>query len=453
MDSAGNFVITWSSWSGQDGDEAGIFGQRLSNLSFPIGGEFQVNATTTGVQSFSDIVVDSAGNFVVVWESPDASYDGVFARSFLADGTPLSDEFQVNSYTTFDQDDATVALTSTGYVVAWSETASGRIGVRTVEIDGGNGIPTLGTEMYVAGDGRTTRPAIDTAADGSFVLAYQDADDGLFDLGVGAQRFDSSGTPIGTPFRVNAYTTGSQQTPSVAVKPNGDFIVVWADLHNRQIRQRRYAADGTPQADERKAGVLDGTFDLRFPSVVANDDGTFFIIWETFNEQMQGGDFSGSGIAGRLFATNGNPIGPKIRVNDDVVSSQRNPALAGDGNHNYIVSWDQSSGQDGDGNSVEARLFGPPLSLSTTTTTSSTTTTTVSTTTTTLPADSCGDVNGDGRITASDALAALFAAVGTIICDPCLCDTDGSGVITATDALRILQAAVGQPVALNCQAC
>jgi hypothetical protein len=165
---------------------------------------------------------------------------------------------------------------------------------------------------------------------------------------------------------------------------------------------------------------------------------------------MPGGDFSGSGVAGRLFAANGNPIGPKIRVNDDIVSSQRNPALAGDGNHNYIVTWDQSSGQDGDGDSVEDRLFGPPLSLSTTTTTSSTTSTS---TTSTLPPMTCGDANGDGRITASDALAALVAAVGLSSCDPCLCDADGSGVLTASDALRILQAATGQAVVLSCAAC
>jgi hypothetical protein len=56
-------------------------------------------------------------------------------------------------------------------------------------------------------------------------------------------------------------------------------------------------------------------------------------------------------------------------------------------------------------------------------------------------------------ITATDALAALRAAVGAYICPDCLCDVDQSGTTTATDALRLMQSAVGQPVELDCVSC
>jgi hypothetical protein len=62
----------------------------------------------------------------------------------------------------------------------------------------------------------------------------------------------------------------------------------------------------------------------------------------------------------------------------------------------------------------------------------------------------CGDANDDGAITATDALAALSAAVGIGECEPARCDTDGSGAVTASDALAILSAAVGIPVVLAC---
>jgi hypothetical protein len=65
----------------------------------------------------------------------------------------------------------------------------------------------------------------------------------------------------------------------------------------------------------------------------------------------------------------------------------------------------------------------------------------------------CGDANGDGMISATDALIGLGAAVGTGMCMACRCDVDNSGMTSATDALAILQAAVGQPVSLNCPAC
>ncbi|MBI5507002.1 MAG: hypothetical protein HY899_19620 [Deltaproteobacteria bacterium] len=47
----------------------------------------------------------------------------------------------------------------------------------------------------------------------------------------------------------------------------------------------------------------------------------------------------------------------------------------------------------------------------------------------------CGDATGDGRITASDALRVLQAAVGIGTCSEHVCDFNGSGAVTASDAL------------------
>ncbi len=62
----------------------------------------------------------------------------------------------------------------------------------------------------------------------------------------------------------------------------------------------------------------------------------------------------------------------------------------------------------------------------------------------------CGDFNGDGDISATDALGVLNAAVGIASCDVEDCDIDGSGSVSATDALSALKAAVGQEVVLAC---
>jgi hypothetical protein len=65
----------------------------------------------------------------------------------------------------------------------------------------------------------------------------------------------------------------------------------------------------------------------------------------------------------------------------------------------------------------------------------------------------CGDVTGDGKLTATDALVALRSAVGSGSCQPCVCDVNESGGVNASDALAILRAGVGQPVALDCEDC
>jgi hypothetical protein len=78
-------------------------------------------------------------------------------------------------------------------------------------------------------------------------------------------------------------------------------------------------------------------------------------------------------------------------------------------------------------------------------------TTTTTTSTTLPPPRACGDVDGDGEVRASDALAVLRAAVG--LGEPCpvsVCDAAGGGSVRASDALRVLQVAVGRDVPLLC---
>ena len=58
----------------------------------------------------------------------------------------------------------------------------------------------------------------------------------------------------------------------------------------------------------------------------------------------------------------------------------------------------------------------------------------------------CDDVNGDGVVTAADAVIALEIASGGRPCDAATlaaADVDGDGVVTSLDALMILQAAAG----------
>lgn len=97
---------------------------------------------------------------------------------------------------------------------------------------------------------------------------------------------------------------------------------------------------------------------------------------------------------------------------------------------------------------INTPVAGPGCETLTTSTTA--TSTTVSSTTSTLATTPCGDLNGDGKVTASDALAVLQAAVGLSSCDPVSCDVDGNGETSAADALRVLQYAVGDSVTLPC---
>ena len=114
--------MAWPSF-GQDGSDFGVFAQRYASSGVPLGGEFRVNTYTTGYQAVRSLASDSAGNFVVVWQSmnQDGSGFGVFGQRYASTGAPLGAEFRVNTYTTGSQIAPSVASDPAGhFVVAWS---------------------------------------------------------------------------------------------------------------------------------------------------------------------------------------------------------------------------------------------------------------------------------------------------------------------------------------------
>src|SRR5262245_2101345 len=119
---ASNFVVVWSS-DGQDGDHTGAVGRLFDAAGTPLGGEFAINAATTGYQDRVLVGSNAAGNFVVAWTefiSFTASYE-IRARRFDSSGTPQGGDILVNTFTTGTQAASPVALDSAGnFVVVWT---------------------------------------------------------------------------------------------------------------------------------------------------------------------------------------------------------------------------------------------------------------------------------------------------------------------------------------------
>ena len=148
----------------------------------PLGGQFQVNTYTTDNQQAPAVAALAPGGFVVVWQSygsagTDSDLASLQMRRFDAAGAPLGDDFQVNTDTTGFQTYVDVAGDSTGgFVVAW----------------------------------HTRQPAPP------------------FDARASARRFGADGTPLGPEFPIPANQTGEQFSPAVAADRTGGFVVAWA---------------------------------------------------------------------------------------------------------------------------------------------------------------------------------------------------------------------------------
>jgi len=193
----GDFVVVWTSFgsSGSDGSYNSIQGRRFTASGVPLGAEFQVNTYTTGFQYAPDVARDAVGNFLVVWRSSGSSgsdSDGtsIQARLYDASGSPLGPDFQVNSETSGAQAAPAVAADPQGtFVVVWKgydATATyNRIKGRRYRPDGS----PIGDEFQVDSLSAASpdAPAVATDPDGNFLVAWQS---------LGSAGPDSSGTSI-----------------------------------------------------------------------------------------------------------------------------------------------------------------------------------------------------------------------------------------------------------------
>lgn len=324
VDSAGNFVVTWS---GQDGDGEGVYFRRFDATGQPLGPDIRVNSFTGGDQSFSTVAMDAVGNFVVAWTDAvqDGSGSGVYAKRFSAAGvaqqvpgeTPGVTEFRINSTTLHSQQYPSVAMDASGdFIVAWQSTAG------------------------------------------------QDSDS----WGVYAQRYRANGQQQGSEFLVNSFTAGQQRNPKVAVGASGDFVITWMSEGQSgsgwEVYAKRYDAAGVAQEVPGAPGQTEFRVNSSiageqlYSSVAADAAGNFVIIWFGDGPGGSGFDIYGKryNAAGVAQEVPGAPGQSEFRVNSSTGGDQVNPAVGLDGDGDFVVSWN-NPGQDGDGNGVYARRY------------------------------------------------------------------------------------------------
>ncbi len=199
----GGFVITWRSYN-QDGDSSGIYAQRYDDGGNVVGGEFQVNTYTYGYQYSASTTALADGGFVITWTSfsQDGSGYGIYAQRYDDGGNVVGGEFQVNTYTDSGQNaPSATTLNDGGFVITWQ--SDGQDNWNTFGIyaqrydDGGN---KVGGEFQVNTytSYNQLNPSITALIDGGFMITWQsDFQDSWNTFGIFAQSYDSEGNPLG----------------------------------------------------------------------------------------------------------------------------------------------------------------------------------------------------------------------------------------------------------------
>jgi len=361
---SGDFVVVWQSLN-QDGSGYGIFAQRFGSNGAPAGSEFQVNTYTTYDQRYPSVSLSDAGDFVVVWQSAgqDGSGYGVFAQRFDSAGAPDGSEFQVNTYTSSNQRYPSVFENSLhDFVVVWhsaTQDGSGN-GIFAQRFDSAGA--ALGPEFQVNTFTTSQQLYASVAgnASGDFVVVWESYSQDGSGYGIFGQSFDSSGSPVGSEFQVNSYTTGQQFYPKVAMDGAGDFAVVWeADASGSSYFDavgRFFDSTGAPMGPDFLVSSST-TFDQSYPAIAANDAGNFTVVWSSYAQ-----DGSAYGVFGRRFDSLGAPASGEFQANTFTTGYQIAPTVALSADGGFVVAW-ESDFVDGSTTGIAAQRFGPPFSI------------------------------------------------------------------------------------------
>jgi hypothetical protein len=183
-------------------------------------------------------------------------------------------------------------------------------------------------------------------------------------LALGLSISASAGpTPQGAPFRVSSCTAACpQQTPAVAGSTSGAFLTVWkgaSPTDPNGVSGRFFTSKGNPRSADFLANK-DFVQDQYDPAVASDAQGNFIMVWsEVVNRNSE--------IKGRLYRVNGTPVGPPFLVSQDqagtpTIPADFNPVVAAtkDG---FVVAWmnllPAGTGFPGTTPQVLARKLGP----------------------------------------------------------------------------------------------
>jgi VCBS repeat-containing protein len=206
---------------------------------------------------------------------------------------------------------------------------------------------------FTSGD--QNMPSVTALPNGFVVTWTSNGQDGSLQ-GVYGQRFDADGKPVGPEFLVNTSTAEGQQRPSTTALSDGGFVVTWStyDITGAVdgVYGQRYNSTGQRIGSEftvntAKNGLQQG------PSVAALEDGGFVVTWQSgpfdFQQQSLGQDGSGAGVFGQRFNAAGQAVGAEFRANTYTTDFQGTQWVTALKDGGFVVTW-QSGGMASDSN-------------------------------------------------------------------------------------------------------
>ncbi len=340
LGAAGGYVV-WQD-NATDGDGLGVSARAINSSFSPVvARSFRVNVNGTGNQEHPKAVLLADGGAIFVWQGGALGQQDIYARVLSADGTFLTDDLLVNSYTQGQQERPTATLLKNGNVlVVWSsyDQDGSMQGIYGQQLSARGEL--VGTEFrvnqYTPYNQRST--ALATLDNGDVMVTWV-SEQQRFELSadVYARRYDGNLNAKAGEFLVNS-TTNLCANPAISAAADGGFVVAWSQRRLSDIGAawdvvaRAYDSAGAKLGTEVRLNTY--TLGPQYMPRLARLEGLVMAVWTSDYQ-----DGSREGVYGRFVKATGEAAGAEFRVNTTTVSRQIHPVIASDGGDRFLVTW------------------------------------------------------------------------------------------------------------------
>lgn len=250
---------------------------------------------------------------------------------------------RVNTTTTGDQDNSSVAVSRTGYTaVVWEDDRDTTAPNDTVHTEVFVRLYRDATSLYEkkvstggTGSWRHAQPDVAVRDDGSAVVVFAEDPDGNGYYQIRVLTFNAAGTQTGSTV-ANATAAGQQSNPEVAADPDGaGFAVVFEDEQTDAEPTIRLSgfASVTAKSYEIRAHAAGGT--NRHPDVAMGAAGNAIVVWD---EDIDANGYYNVGLAS--FTPTGAVKLAKRVANQATGEQQQNATVAANFNGDFVVGWE-----------------------------------------------------------------------------------------------------------------
>ena len=177
---------------------------------------------------------------------------------------------------------------------------------------------------------------------GDFVIAWSNIG-GSTSYDVYAQRYSASGVALEGNVRVNTQTAGSQKYPLVAMDADGDFVVTWTGFRQdipewSDVYARKFNHSTSAWGSDFIVNTHQGGTHYR-SSIAMGPQGEFVIAWtSTIQEPPKPFKFVDSGIYAQRFNAAAQPQGQEFHVNTETDGSQGFPSVSMNAVREFVIT-------------------------------------------------------------------------------------------------------------------